>query len=285
MSPKDEIADPSLFDYLDYRLYLRDKADSLKSQKKFNLRLFAKQAGISAPGYLKMIIEGRRNLTEKTAKKFAHAFKLSGKEYNYFLTLVLYNQSEDPDLKKNLFERLIALKPRSEHFLAQKRHNRYFAHHHHVCIREMVVLKDFHEDYKWIAQRCFPTISPQEAKKAIDTLLELGLLKRNEKGKLAQVENFIHTQDKNTEEIEAYHFHEAVLDKARHALGQLPQNERNYYALTLPLPQSLFEEVINDFYEFRDKIVQKINASQKNFDDVYQINFQFFPVTRKGNQP
>lgn len=281
MKTSDTQIAPPLFEYLDYRHFLKEQIQFLKLTQGLSLRDFAKNAGIKAPGYLKMVIDGRRSLTEKTAGKFARALELKDREHDYFLTLVLYNQTENPNLKADLFDRLVSLKPRSEHFLMQKRHNRYFSHHHYVCIREMVTLKDFREDYKWIAHRCFPAISPQAAKAAIETLLELGLLKRDADGKLVQVENFIHTQDKNTEAIEAYHFHDAVIEKARHALTLLPQDERNYYALTMPMPQSLYDEIIRDFYEFRDKIVNKVNNCTEKYDDVYQINFQLFPVTRK----
>lgn len=272
---------PNLFDYLDYRQFLKDHTSALKQAKMFNLRSFAKQAGIQAPGYLKMIIDGRRNLTNQTAEKFAMALGLTAKLKDYFLTLVVYNQTEDPDEKKQRFDKLIALKPRSEHFLAEKRHSRYFSRHHYVCIREMVALKDFKEDYKEMAHRCVPKISPAEAKEAVETLLELGLLKRDGEGRLVQIENFIHTQDKNTQDAASYHFHESVIDKARHALVMVPQNERNFYALTVPLPKEMFSEIVSEFYEFRDKVIEKLNAHGKTYDEVYQINFQLFPVTKK----
>ena len=143
------------------------------------------------------------------------------------------------------------------------------------------MLKDFKEDTKWIAARCFPKISPSEAKEALETLLKLGLLKRDSNGKLIQSEEFIQTEDIQTQVAEAYHYHEAVIDKARHALAALPQDERNYYALSLPLPKKMYQEIIKDFYEFRDKIVDKIHKCEEDFDDVYQINFQLFPLTKK----
>jgi uncharacterized protein (TIGR02147 family) len=272
-----------IFTYLDYRQFLRDYTQNLKARKAFNLRTFAKAAGIKAPGYLKMIIDGRRNLTQKTADKFALALGLSSRESEYFTVLVQYNQTKNPDEKRDYFDTLISLRPRSQHFVLEKRQNRYFSRHYYVCVREMVALKDFREDYKWMAKRCLPQISPMQAREAVETLLELGLLKRDVDGNLIQVENFIATQDRNTQEVEAYHFHEAVIDKARHALGLLSQNERSYYALTLPLSKSQFEDIITDFYEFRDKVVRKIEQGERDFDDVYQINFQLFPVTKKGD--
>jgi uncharacterized protein (TIGR02147 family) len=271
----------SIYDYLDFRKFLTDYTRALKNKRAFNLREFASKAGIKAPGYLKMVIDGRRKLTVKTAQKFAAALELETKEKRYFISLVQYNQSTDPDLKKELFAHLIKLRPRSAYYQKQKRNNLYFSSPHFVTIREMVTLKGFKEDPKWIASRCFPKISPSEAKEAIEDLLAMSLLQRDDEGKLIQSEEFIQTEDIQTQIAEAYHYHESVLDKARHALTVLPQDERNYYALSLPLPKHMYDEIIKDFYEFRDKIVDKIQKSQDDFDEVYQVNFQLFPLTMK----
>lgn len=271
----------SVYAYLDYRQFLKDLTRSLKASKQFNVREFARKAQIKAPGYLKMVVDGQRQLTEGMIHKFCRALAISGKEKVYFEKLVRYNQTRDPDLKAAYLEDILALQPRSSNFVLSKKQNRYFSRPHYVCIREMVALSDFREDPKWIAKRCLPRIRSAEVKEAIDTLLELGLLKRSQGGKLRQTEDFISTQDFNTQVIETYHFHEAMLNKARHALGNLSQAERNYYALTLPMTKKLYDEAIQEFYAFRDRIAQKVNDEQAGYDEVYQINFQLFPVTKK----
>lgn len=271
----------SIYSYLDYRSFLRDYTAELKLTRRFRVRDFAQQAGIKAPGYLKMVIDGQRNLTADTAEKFCRALGLTGRARSYFRALVSYNQGTDPDLKRQAFQDLTRLRPRTSTFQSTARENRYFSRPYYVCIREMVALKDFQEDPKWIARRCFPTISPAQAKEAIETLLELGLLKRDRRGRLQHTEDFLQTDDVQTQAAETYHFHEAVLDKARHALTQLPQDERNYYALTVPLPRALYQEIMQDYYAFRDRLLKKIAASSADFDEVYHINFQLFPATRK----
>lgn len=288
MAPAPQNSAPQLaaniFSYLDYRKFLRDVTRNLKAQKKFNVRAFAKKAALRSPGYLKMVIDGRRQLSTKTVTKFCRALDLTGREKIYFEKLVTYNQTHNPDLKQSTFDDLMALQPRSSGFILSKKQNRYFSRPYYVCVREMVALKNFREDPHWIAKRCFPKIRPSQAGEAIATLLDLGLLKRDEAGRLMQTENFVATQDHDTEAVEAYHFHEAMLNKARHALGVLPQKERNYYSLTMPLTKKLYEEIIHDFYAFRDSIVNKVNQNCDGFDDVYQINFQLFPVTKKRGE-
>lgn len=274
----------ALFKYLDYRQYLAELTSALKQEKKFNLRRFAREAGIKAPGYLKMVTSGKRNITLETAQKFCRALNIKGREKVYFEKLVLYNQTTDPDLKKEYFDELVALRPRSAHFVVEKKQNRYFSRPYYVVIRELVSLKDFKEDYKWIAKRCQPRISPAEAKEAIEALLKLGLLARDSSGRLKQTKNFIQTEDRDTQVAEAYHFHEAVLNMARHSLAELKQEERNYYALTLPLPKKMFGEIIDEFYEFRDRILNRAQENKEKPEEVYQINFQLFPVTKKEGE-
>lgn len=271
-----------IYDYVDFRFYLRDLTQEMKvKQKSFNLRSFAQKANLRAPGYLKMIIEGKRRLTHETLEGFCEALKITGREKRYFEKLVVYNQTDDPEKKTQYFEELNTLRPHQSKYILEKHQNKYLTHDYYVCIREMVALKDFCEDYNWIADRCQPNIKPQQAKEAVETLLALGLLARNKSKQLIQAESFVQTEDKNARAIEAYHFHQSMLNKASLALVYLQQENRDYYALTLPIPLSLLPKIVHDFYEFRDKIVDIVNQHKEGYDEVYQINFQFFPLTKK----
>lgn len=274
-----------IFVYLNYRHYLRDVAKAFKkNQAAFTLQDFAKRAGLKSPGLLKMVIDGKRNLTEDSARAFCKAFDIAGKAGEYFQALVHYNQTDDPDERAELFEKLRKMRPRSHSFSLEKKHQRYLSHDYYAAIREMVLLNDFREDPKWIGERLNPKISAGDVSEALELLLEIGLLKRDECGKLVQAEAFVHTKDGNTQALEAVHFHDAVLKKARFMLGYLEQEKRSYYALTLPLPKNMVGEIIDDFYALRDKIVAKINQAGLEYDDVYQLNFQFFPLTQKKDE-
>lgn len=273
----------NIFEYVDFKSYLKDLAAEYKKKRPhFTLRHFADKAGLKSPGLLKMVIDGDRRLTFDTTQSFCQAFDITGKEKRYFETLVQYTQAKDPDRKRQYLEELNSLRPRSQRFTLAKKHHRYLTRDYYVTIREMVALADFREDYDFIAARCCPPIPSMEAKEAVETLLELRLLKRDTGGQLQQTDAFVHTTDRNTQALEAYHFHEAVLNKARYALGYLPQEKRSYYALTLPLPADMVAEVINDFYQLRDRVVEKVNRRGKDYAEVYQMNFQFFPATQRA---
>ena len=53
---------PDVFDYLDYRAYLRDYYAYAKSARRgFSHRTFSRRAGLGSPNHLKRVMEGRQN--------------------------------------------------------------------------------------------------------------------------------------------------------------------------------------------------------------------------------
>ena len=105
----------NIFEYSDYRQYLSDYYSNKKSVKPgYSHRVFAKQAGLSSPSHLSMIIKGERNLSIKTIEKFADGLKLSLKEKKYFELMVLFNQTQDLPTKAKYFAEIMALKSSSK---------------------------------------------------------------------------------------------------------------------------------------------------------------------------
>lgn len=272
-----------VFSHLDYRLFLKELVAALKAQRpEFTMRYFAEKAGFGSPSYLKMVIDGKRQLTEKSMDQFCAALLISGREKKYFTTLVKYNQETHPDQKNRLFDELTQLRPRKTLTPIVKNQIKYLTHHHYACIREMVLLKDFQENAKWLASRCLPRITPQEARDAIQTLLDLGFLKRDENGRLIQSEPVVGTQAQ-TEFVEAFNFHDAVLSKARQCLSQSKQEERHFEALTIPVTPQLYTTIRNKIQKLIEESLDEVNHSKNDFNDVYQLNVQLFPVTTGQN--
>lgn len=84
----------NLFDYTDYRTFLRDWRDSVRGRKGFSCRAFAGRAGLGSSGHFKMVIDGQRNLGLKGLERFMNGLKLMGEERLFFRCLVLFNQAE-----------------------------------------------------------------------------------------------------------------------------------------------------------------------------------------------
>src|SRR6185295_13705882 len=84
-----------IFEYDHYRKFLRDFYDSRNdTSEKLSFRHFARLAGFNSPSFLKMVIEGSRNLSHESIRKIAEALRLNKEETQYFTNLVLLNQAE-----------------------------------------------------------------------------------------------------------------------------------------------------------------------------------------------
>src|SRR3954469_15509359 len=101
----------SVFDYTDYRKYLRDYYDWAKENKKgFSHRAFMAKTGMSGPNYFKRVMDGVHDLTDNSIPKFAAALDLADSEANYFRHLVYFNQAKTLEDKDRHFGELMQLK-------------------------------------------------------------------------------------------------------------------------------------------------------------------------------
>lgn len=277
MNKKENPSD--IFSYMDYRIYLKDRYVAEKAKKRhFSYRYFARIAGLSSPGYLKMVMDGDRNLSPTSIGQFAKALKFSKREAAYFEALVLFNQAKSDQERDLYFERLNALKPPVQLKGIEKDQYEYFTQKHFVVIREMIALPHFKEDYEWIAKRVKPAIKAKEAERAISVLFRLGLIKRDDDGKLIHSDASL-TTPAEVASVEVYNFHRAMLNEAKEAMLTVPPEWRDITSLTIPIPRAALKEIKERIKGFREEIINIINKGSNDYHEVYQLNCQLFPVT------
>ena len=84
-----------IFEYIDYRQYLKDYYNESKATMTyFSYRFFAQRAGLNSPILLKLVFDGKRNLSRKSTEKFIKGLNLKEKEAVYFSNLVRFNQAK-----------------------------------------------------------------------------------------------------------------------------------------------------------------------------------------------
>ncbi len=278
---------PQVSDYLDYRQYLQDFYLYKRSQTQNQLRpytysVFAASADIKSPNYLKMIIEGKRNLSEDMIMKFAKALSLNKARSNEFKLLVLFNQATDPS-ERNLF-----LKQLSE-------------------VRVEGKIKSGEIDQKswdklpsWVAWVVYAMIDQQgvtfkteelktllrgkargdEIEQAIHSLMTSGEVTKDENGKLVKARQLTD----NSDEIPV-----ALIRKLQAQLMLLGlesiyednPTEREFGTLTMALTKSEFEEIRFKLRQMRKQLNKDntIHRMTTSGERVYQLNLQLFPVT------
>jgi uncharacterized protein (TIGR02147 family) len=272
-----------VFEYDNYRAYLRDLYGFYKKTKPhFSYRYFSQKAGFRSPNFLKLVIEGKRNLSPESIERFTSALKLNKKETEFFRILVHLNQARTIGEKKLYAEKLMQFRSfRYIHPLRQDQY-RYYAEWYNIPIRELTILPEFSEDPGWIARSLLPPISPQQAQKALNLLLQLGLLERDESGRLVQADAFISTGDEVTSTSVA-NYHREMIQKGSEALDRFPGPVRDISSVTMALSESSFQEIKSLIQRFRKELLAIADQDQRP-EGVYQINFQLFPLAKRAKK-
>lgn len=270
---------PIVFNYQDYRLYLRDFRDyQAKHQPGFSVRNFSRRAEIKAPTYLNLVIEGKRNLKADTVNKFLRALQLSGRESRYFETLVLFNQAGNEKDRDLYLQRLVELKPQIKLTSLKKDQYAFYKFKYFLTIHQMAYLKDFRPDPEWIAARVEPPLKPSVVAFALEALQRLKLLIQRD-GKLQPAEvSFATPAEVSSIEIKQYHRN--MVSDAKEALFEFDKEVRDFSSLTIPVPLSVLPEFKKRIQDFREEINDWLNRKESEAEEVFQMNVQLFPLTR-----
>ncbi len=270
----------SVYEFLDYRAYLRAYYEAAKrTRPSFSYRLFSKLAGLRSPNFLKLVIDGERNLGAESIPRFTTALGLEGADAEFFGDLVALGQAQTLAEKNRAFERISA----SRRFRAARRIDgdlfAYLSHWYNPAIRELAARDDFSEDPRWIAAQLRPAIGPAEAAEAMKLLLSLGLLVRDpDSGRVARGEPTL-TTEHEVRSLGAAAFHRQMLERAAASIETVPRELRDLAALTVCISPGRAAEVKQRIHEFREALTELCDADAQG-DIVYQLNIQWFPLSR-----
>lgn len=269
----------NIFEYSDYRQYLSDYYVNKKSiNSGYSHRVFAKQAGLGSPSHLLMIIKGERNLSIKTVEKFAEGLKLSAKEKKYFELMVLFNQTEDLELKAKYFSEIMNLKiSTNKLYRLEKEKFDFLSKWYVVAVYVLLDLKEFSSDPLWIVKRLGGKITPAQAKEALDNLIKLGMIEVDPVRGYRQTSGAITVPD-DTKSIAVFNYHQSMIRLGSEALRMVPQSLREMNGATITIPKDKLPEIKEKIRAFRKEINQ-LASSFENPSEVFQLNIQFFPLT------
>ena len=276
-------AKPSIFDYLDFRDYLKDAYSYKKAMNpRFSENAFVLAAGFgkNSRGYLGLVIKGKRNLTPKSIIGFSRALDLSAQEAMFFENMTLFCQAEDEKEKVYYFERLkiSAQGENSKPMALLDSHLRFLNEWHLVVLREMISLADFKEDIDWIHKRLCGKISKAKITEGLDDLLNLELIKRDQSGKLVQCDATLLFKDGKDNFKNTANLHKDFAQRASQAMTELPYDKRAAQLITLGIPRSKFEPLRKEMQEMTELLLKKY-GHESNSQEIVQIGIQLLHVT------
>jgi uncharacterized protein (TIGR02147 family) len=267
----------SVFEYIDYRQYLKDYYNESKKNKKyFSYRFFALKAGLKAPILLKMVIDGKRNLSRKTIEKFIKGLGLKEKEAVFFRNLVLFNQAKSSLEKQEHYRVLRSMIEQVPQHIIEEDHFEYYDKWYYSVIREGLCQYDYKDNWELIAKCVHPEISKEEAKRAVEWLLDHGLIRRLKNGRYEQTHKAITTRAQ-VKSMVIRNFNRVMIRLAERSLDEVDVTKRHASGITVGLTKDAYNIIEAEIEAFKDRIVKIVDSIEK-CDSVYQINIQMFPL-------
>lgn len=269
---------PKIYHYLDYQQFLRDMYVYKKTRiHGFSYRMLSRQAGLKSSNFLKLVMDGKRHIGPTVIPKVSQAFKLPQDESRFFEWLVLFQQARTHDEKKYYYERLMEQNTFSKTVELQRHQYEYFSQWYYVALRELVALKDFCLEPKWINKQLGLKLTQHKINQIYKTLIDLGVLRKNQEGKLEQVEAKI-TVHPTLHHLSLLNFHKTMINKAEQALESQDSDQRDISTLTISLSKVQFEKIRQKIISFRHEI-HDLAMQADTKEAVYQFNLQLFSLT------
>ena len=279
---RDTLMEP-IFSYIDYRLFMRDYFAFTKGRNShFSLKVFADRAGFKARDYILRVMNGDRNLSRTGTYMLSQAMRFSEKEASYFEHLVAFNQARTIKEKDYFFKRLQEVQLHGRYTQLREDQYSYLSQWYHGVIRSLLPVINFKDDFKRLGNFLDPPITESQARKSVELLLELGLVRKRNDGTYEEETPAISTGDQ-IRSVALAQFHKRMTELSSRSIDSHGSSERAVTGVTMSLSEKAFEKVKTEMSEFR-KRVMNIAADDNDEERVYQLNLHLFPVTRRKKE-
>lgn len=230
----------------------------MQKNRLYSLRAYARFLGIDS-SFLSKIFASKRPVTSKTIDKLAVPLNLSRTQVEYYKGLAGYGVSD------GAFKALSATE------------FEYISDWYHYAILEMTHMNHFVSTPEWIAEKL--KISLQDAHDAVEKLLRMNLLSRDEDGRLRVNENCTTTTNPFTSES-FRKIQKQINQQAIDALDNVPFDKRSHSTITLCGDSARLEEAKKKIAAFRRELMVFLESGEKK-DTVYQMSISLFPIVEE----
>ncbi|MBQ2559014.1 TIGR02147 family protein [Fibrobacter sp. UWR2] len=268
-----------ILEYTSYRRYIADYYAEKKAKSAFTWQDFTKAAGFTSTVYLKYVSDGYFNLSDAATKRVAAAMNLTEFEQEYFYEMVRFDRAKTDAEKKAIFKKMLSIAESHKAKILEGDSFRYFDSWKNPVIRELAPAMPGAKPLA-LAHACRPKITAAEVSETLNFLVKANLLQKDKDGKYAQTEIGVSTGPMDATPVAVREMHRQMGEFALGAIEGVPQNERHFSGLTLGVTHDAYDEIVQEIAEFRKRIIA-IATRTNDTDEVYRLNVQFFPMTKK----
>ena len=269
-----------IVEYQDYHLLIKDYYEERKRTSYFSWREFAKVAGFSSSTYLRLVSEGKSNLSRVTMDRMANAMGLAGYEVDYFKALVNYCNAKDEAHKAPFLKKMQAIALEYKVRVVDKEAVEYFDGWKNPVIRELAPMMPGATPGK-MAKLCCNEISAAEVSSSLEFMTRAGFLTKDAEGVYHQTQKNV-TASKEGMVYAVHAMQRKMLEFAADSIDRFGPQDRSVSGVTFTVNRECYERIAHEIDAFRKKIVA-IASEAEDADQIYRLNVQLFPMTRNIN--
>ena len=267
-----------IVEYQDYHAFLSDYYEERKRTSAFSWREFAKIAGFVSPSYLKMVCEGKSNLSKVAMGRVAQAVGLVGHEVEYFEAMVQFGNAKNDEQKKKFLEQMNSMALSHKVRIVDKDAFEYYDTWKNPVVRELAPLMPGAMPGD-IAKACAQDVSALDVRKSLSFLERAGFLKQVRENVYEQTEKSVEGSKEGLP-LAIRSMHRAMGNLAVDSLNRFTPDVRNVTGITMGVNREAFEKIVAVLDECCKKITEIANECS-DITQVYRLNLQLFPLSKE----
>lgn len=251
----------------DFRDYLRHELiERCRKNPRYSMRAFARTLGVES-SFLSKILLGRRSVTTALIERLSQPLRIDNATKENFQKAAVQTREES--------RAQLRARNRADFVKLSVDTFEVIAAWQHYAIMELTLLAQFKSSTAWIARTL--GIDEDTAQDAVDRLLRVGLLIRDEKGELKCNENCSTTSNKFTH-LAFQKLQTDLLNKAAWAMEKVPMEMRDQSSITMAIDSRRLPQAKEKIKTFRRQLMRYCQKPQKK-DSIYQLMISFYPTS------
>lgn len=266
-----------IIEYQDYRKYMRDFYEERKRCSVFSWREFSRLAGFSSPNYIKLVCEGKSRLSKKGVEGVADAMGLEGADRDYFRAMEHFGDALNDAKKMQAFNEMQKIAKENRLRVVDAETFKYFESWVNPVLRELAPIMPGAKPLE-LARQCYPVVSAADVRYALDFMTHADFLKKVGEDAYEQTEKVV-TGSSEAIPLALRSMNRQMSKFATSAIDNVPPEKRHIAGVTLGLSESTYKWLVQKLEVLRHQVVA-IAAKEKEYDKVYRLNLQLFPLTK-----
>ena len=256
---------------------MRDFYEERKRSSLFSWREFSKLAGFASPNFMQLVCDGKSRLSKTGVEKVADAMGLAGADRDYFFAMERFGDARSDSMKLQAFNEMQKIAKENRLRVVDAEAFKYFESWVNPVLRELAPIMPGAKPLE-LARQCIPVVSAAEVRHSLDFMCHAEFLKKVGEDAYEQTEKVV-TGSTEAIPLALRSMNRQMSKFATEAIDEVPPEKRHITGVTFGISEETYQWLVQKLETLRQQVVA-MAAKEKEYDKVYRLNLQLFPLTK-----